>query len=79
VPMGGHWLGPWALLSADTAPLAFQEEGRDMPTILVEDLRKIYRLVAAVDGLSFSAEAVDTSNVQRPRRDLPVEFEPPQP
>ena len=51
-----------------------------MPTIVVEDVRKVYGLVAAVDGLSFSAAvAVDTCNVQCWRRRLPVEFEPLQP
>jgi hypothetical protein len=51
-----------------------------MPTIVVEDVRKVYGLVAAVDGLSFSAaEAVNTSNVKCRRRGLPVEFEPLQP
>ena len=51
-----------------------------MPTIVVEDVRKVYGLVAAADGLSFSAaEAVDASNVKCWRRGSPVEFEPLQP
>ena len=50
-----------------------------MPTIVVEDLRKVHGLVAAADGLSFSAEAVDTNNAQRGRRGSPVGSERRQP
>jgi len=61
------------------APIEFLEEGSDMPTILVEDLRKVHGLVAAADGLSFNAEAVDTNNAQRCRRGSPVGSERRQP